>query len=224
MADPDKSSRDKLATLHPPRRFDVPLSPSGFLVTPATTDEVRTALESFSSRTAPGAFGLRPEPLVESARADRSGAFLHQLTAVVNLFREGKMPSTIAHLMAGATLTGILKKDGGVRPIAAGETLRRLVGKIQAARHIPPLRSHLEPFQLGVGTPMGAERIARLVESWRRKNLGSSTKVLLKVDLKNAFNSVSRRAVLEAVAKHAPELLPWVWSTPSAGSATVPSS
>ena len=35
---------------------------------------------------------------------------------------------------------------------------------------------------------------------------------VLQVDLRNAFNSISREEVLVAVSEHAPQLLPWVIS------------
>ena len=45
-------------------------------------------------------------------------------------------------------------------------------------------------------------------ENWNDANFA-----VFKVDMKNAFNSVSRQAVLDEVATFFPELLPWVaWS------------
>ena len=35
--------------------------------------------------------------------------------------------------------------------------------------------------------------------------------VILKVDLKNAFNNVSRKAILKLVLKHFPEIAQWVY-------------
>ncbi|KAL5516561.1 hypothetical protein EMCRGX_G001929 [Ephydatia muelleri] len=58
--------------------------------------------------------------------------------------------------------------------------------------------------------PRGAERIihdlrACVEEHWLEEDFG-----VLKVDMKNAFNQVSRRALLSECAEHFPELLPWV--------------
>ena len=52
-----------------------------------------------------------------------------QLTGLVNPLARGEAPKPIADCLAGATLIALEKKDGGIRPIAAGETVRRLVGK-----------------------------------------------------------------------------------------------
>ena len=59
-------------------------------------------------------------------------------------------------LLFGASLTA-LNKDGGVRPIAVGCTLRRLVGKIASTAVIDRMGTFLSPLQLGYGTPLGAE-------------------------------------------------------------------
>eukprot|EP00731_Ephydatia_muelleri_P035190 Em0103g2a len=70
--------------------------------------------------------------------------------------------------------------------------------------------SFFEPYQFGVACPRGAERIihglrACVEEHWLEEDFG-----VLKVDMKNAFNQVSRRALLSECAEHFPELLPWV--------------
>ena len=54
-------------------------------------------------------------------------------------------------------LIALQKKDGGIRPIAIGYTLRRLAVKC-ANQHIIERRSNeLSPFQVGVGVADGAE-------------------------------------------------------------------
>ena len=58
--------------------------------------------------------------------------------------------------------------------------------------------------------PCGAEKIAHglrtcIEQHWSENDFG-----VLKVDMTNAFNLVSRQAILSECAKHFPELLPWV--------------
>eukprot|EP00731_Ephydatia_muelleri_P010406 Em0005g992a len=67
-----------------------------------------------------------------------------------------------------------------------------------------------EPYQFGVAFPCGAEKIAHglrtcIEQHWSENDFG-----VLKVDMTNAFNLVSRQAILSECAKHFPELLPWV--------------
>ena len=49
------------------------------------------------------------------------------LTKVVNLFASGNAASGTAEYCAGANLYAANKKDGGIRPIAVGDVMRRLV-------------------------------------------------------------------------------------------------
>ena len=84
------------------------------------------------------------------------------------------------------------------------------VGKCLGAALRVKAASFFEPYQFGVACPRGDERIihglrACVEEHWLEEDFG-----VLKVDMKNAFNQVSRRALLSECAEHFPELLPWV--------------
>jgi hypothetical protein len=52
-----------------------------------------------------------------------------------------------------------MKKDGGVRPMALGETLRRLVCKMALKSVKEEIPALLLPAQLGVCVPLGSEAI-----------------------------------------------------------------
>ena len=86
-------------------------------------------------------------------------------------------------------MTALRKPDGGVRPVAVGECLRRLVGKILlSSSKCKSEVSQLAPLQVGVGLAGAAESVAMgtqgLVDS-----LGETARwALLKIDLRNAFN------------------------------------
>lgn len=103
-----------------------------------------------------------------------------------------------------------LKKDGGIRPIAVGLTLRRLVAKMANRHAMTSCAAILQPTQLGVGCKGGGEA---LIHASRRllANLPED-KAFVKLDMSNAFNSVRRDSVLEAVAKHRPDILPFTVS------------
>ena len=61
--------------------------------------------------------------------SEGSDSFLVSLTEFINLIIQGKAPLCARPFFFGATLTGLGKKDGGVRPIAVGCVLRRLTAK-----------------------------------------------------------------------------------------------
>ena len=56
----------------------------------------------------------------------------------------------------GASLTALNKKGGGVRPIAVGYTLRRLVAKLAGRMVVGEMANLLAPRQLGYGVLGGA--------------------------------------------------------------------
>ena len=95
------------------------------------------------------------------------------------------------------------KKDEGIRPIAVGNTLRRLATKVVLRPYTREIRDHLEPYQLGVGTPAGCEAAHRATRLYMET--ASTPKVLLKVDLKNAFNTIRRDKILTAAREHLPD-------------------
>ena len=54
---------------------------------------------------------------------------MDSLTSFINLVVAGNVPTFARPFFFGATLIGLSKNDGGVRPIAIGCTLRRLAAK-----------------------------------------------------------------------------------------------
>ena len=99
------------------------------------------AVRSFPNGSAPGPSGLRPCHLKEAVCCPspvRATQALSSLTSFVNTLAFGKAPPSIMSYLCGATLLASQKKNGGLRPIAVGEVLRRLISKClaTASRHI----------------------------------------------------------------------------------------
>ena len=115
----------------------------------------------------------------------------------------------------GATLIALNKKGGGLRSIAVGCTLRRLVVKCTGAYMKEAMGVLLAPHQLGFGVPLGAEAAVH-ASCIFLYNLQPGH-LILKLDFRNAFNFLRRDKVIAAVKQLAPELLPLVncaYSTP----------
>ena len=102
------------------------------------------------------------------------------------------------------------KKGGGVRPIAVGHTLRRLAAKCVGSQVLQSVGTSLAPFQLGYGTPLGAEAAAHAARLYL--NNTQIDYLHLKLDFKNAFNSLRRDKMWEAVHESAPEIYSFVHS------------
>ena len=109
-----------------------------------------------------------------------------------------------------------MKKKAGpadVRPIACGETMRRMVGQIILKKVLANGIASLKPFQVGVGVKDAATYVALGCARVLPKLRTDSSYGLLQIDLVNAFNTVSREAVLRMVKAKVPTLFPWAqWS------------
>ena len=98
----------------------------------------------------------------------------------------------------------MFKKDGGIRPIAVGYTLRLLAAKC-ANTHVFEERSRVQqPEQVGVGVAGGAETASHAMR--RHVKLLPAGHEIVKLDFSNALNSIRRDLLLEIVAKNMPEL------------------
>jgi len=71
--------------------------------------------------------------------------------------------------------------------------------------------SLLAPRQLGFGVSGGAEAAIRAAR--RFLDNMQPEKLFIKIDFRNAFNTLRRDAILEAIEKHFPELLPYTTLT-----------
>ena len=93
---------------------------------------MKKAIKSFKKGTSPGPDDMRPEHLKEalaSVAQNRSSRLLTVLVALVNIMVSRSLPKEVAGFLAGANLFAAIKKDGGFRPIAVDNTIRRLTSK-----------------------------------------------------------------------------------------------
>lgn len=162
----------------------------------ATPEQVYRAVMSFRSGSAGGLDGLSPQhlkDLLSSANTDVGDSLLKELTALVNLMLLGRVHQGVSTTLYGANLCALKKKDGGIRPIAVGCTYRRLTAKICCKAVAATLQDYFQPTQLGFGSKGGCEAAVHSLRTFLHLRRGE---VLLKVDIKNAFNSVDRGAML----------------------------
>ena len=176
------------------------------------------AIRSFPNGSAGGPDLLRPQHLKDilQVAGGESSAFAQSLASFCALVMEGRVPDVVRPFFFGATLVALEKKSGGVRPIAVGCTLRRLVAKIAGQMVVDDMADLLSPRQLGYGVKGGAEAAVHATRRYLT-NLPSGH-ALLKFDFKNAFNSVRRDRMLEAVQDLAQDIYPLVHSAYSAPS------
>ena len=174
----------------------------------AVADVVKAA-RSFRRGSAAGPSGLRGEHLREALESAHGDEVAAHLTRVVQLLVRGEAPFELAQHLAGATLHALPKGQDDVRPIAVGETLRRLVAKCLCSHVKSEAREWLSPLQVGVAVPLGAEAAVHSSRHCVHAHRNNPDKVFLKLDFVNAFNTVDRATVLREVRLRLPAMAPW---------------
>ena len=160
------------------------------------------ALSAASFTTAPGPSGTRfahYQALQSHPRA------LDWLGFLCDRVADGDLPKEATELLGLTKLTPLLKDGGGVRPVAGGESLRKLTARALVREHRHSLLAAAGELQFGAGRPAGAETLLHTVQAVVARR---PSHAWVQLDLANAFNSLERRAALEALAEHAPALLP----------------
>ncbi|CEM07685.1 unnamed protein product [Vitrella brassicaformis CCMP3155] len=123
----------------------------------------------------------------------------------VRLLVHSRVPPSLRPFLSAARLSVFEKTDddgvatGGVRPIAMGETIRRWVTRAIVQQKSPELEAALAPCQYAVGVASGSEKLIAAVRTFLSAGEPDERRVLLSLDAKNAFNTMSRQAILEGV-------------------------
>ena len=109
---------------------------------------------------------------------------------------QGEAPEGMCDILNGASLTAFRKKDGGIPPIAIGNTFRRLTSKIVNKTLVDPWSCPYVRNRWAVerkAVPESAVHASRCFVD--EVQLGS--RVLLKLDFKNAFDTIHRHVLLQ---------------------------
>ena len=75
----------------------------------------------------------------------------------------------------------------------------------------PKASDFFDPLQFEVACPLGSEKVIHGIRNCVDQHWRDEDFAVLKVDLKNAFNLVSRQAFLDKCAFVLPNLLPWAF-------------
>ena len=116
------------------------------------------------------------------------------------------IPEGLRPFLFGARLVAAKKPGGGVRPIAVGTILRKVISCALTKVVEPQLQQTFCPHQYGVGIPGGAENV---VQGLRIAQASMGDCAIAEIDFTNAFNTVERSAIAEAVDRYFPHLKTW---------------
>ena len=167
-------------------------------------------LQSFSKFTAAGPSKMYPEHLLHAINcsiSDQSKRAMNSLTKLVNLASRGQLPSFVAPAFCSATLTALNKKKTGIRPIAVGEVIRRLVAKCIAKEAAIEAVELFGSKQLGVAVKGGAESIAHATKITFERMKSVKSGGILQIDFRNGFNSVKRSQLLGSTKVLMPSII-----------------
>ena len=101
-------------------------------------------------------------------------------------------------ILKAGQITPLAKPTGGHRPLLMMSFLRRLALKSVMAAKKESVAKCAGPFQYGVGRPDGANTMIKTIQYLAEAD---NSRVLVALDLKAAFQNVSRRAMLRSIAQ-----------------------
>ena len=120
-------------------------------------------------------------------------------------FLLGRCPAEALQANLGARLVALHKKGGGLRPVAMGSVLRRLAARAACRVLKESVSAAVGPHQFGVGRRAGCELVHKLVTAHTDAD---PTRVVLAFDASNAFGSMPRQKIWDAVQSRLPDLAP----------------
>jgi hypothetical protein len=208
LAPENEETVESLRKKHPHYTWPDPLNPpppdpAARLYTPK---EVEEAVKTFPVGSGGGLSALKPDHIKDANQPHLHVSCIDALTSVINLIARAEVCGEVIPWLTGAVLMALKKKDGGIRPVAIGEVLRRIAGKCASTYIAEDAREFFEPHQVGVAVPCGAEAV---IHAWRHvmeKNADNPRFVGIKVDLTNAFNMVDRQRFLDLCRQHFPSI------------------
>lgn len=152
--------------------------------------DVLKAVNRFTLGSSAGGIELHPNHLQELCKVQGVGngtTSTTSLTRFVNLFLSRRVPPEISPWLCGAPLTSLKRRNGGIRPIAVGGTLLRLIRRCAMAHVSKSAAEWLRPIRIGIATPNGREAPVYSLQIFIEKANDGSRLGLLSLDLSNEF-------------------------------------
>ena len=119
---------------------------------------IKIAIKKSPKLSAPGPSGWRYEH-IKWATITQDDIDLQPIEGVLNCILKAQLPEQIKEILRIATLLGIQKDRGGVRPLALSDVLRRLLSKAIAIKYKIQWKEAVGDTQFGIGTTAGIEAV-----------------------------------------------------------------
>ncbi|KAL0205821.1 hypothetical protein P9112_001128 [Eukaryota sp. TZLM1-RC] len=206
LADVNSDTLEKLQKLHPQENFKCskPEVCPFWIENPITAIEVLKAIQKLPKGKAAGPSGISFDLLkiACSSAPEIADDLAHYFQQLIVLKINPPFELLAARLIALVKPGNGIKPDG-IRPIAVGESLSRLLASIVFDRVKDKASTFLNPHQFGIKTIDGASVAAIASDTFFN---AEENNFIFNLDFKNAFNSVKREAIFEVIKSDFPEL------------------
>ena len=134
---------------------------------------------------------------------------LELLAEAAGRLARAEVPEVVAQALRQARLTALRKPDNGVRGIATGDTLRRLVGRTLAQTYGQEIERACAPFQFALSTRAGTDCVGHLARGATELD---DDLVVVSLDGIGAYDHIRRSSMLGKLRRlpHAQAVLPFV--------------
>jgi hypothetical protein len=130
-------------------------------------------------------------------------AAFEAVAKVADRMAAADLPEAALEGLAPVCLHPLKKKPEGIRPVGAGESLRRIVGRALLQERSSVVAEGVGKQQLGAGLRGGGEKLAHAVRATAEAR---PEDVRVALDLSNAFGTMLRDPALREAARVVPEL------------------
>ena len=209
----DAESIDVVAELerrHPERRTQMPtLGELGVAGDGELELDLREPLRRLKRRKGVGPGGVCNEHLrvlTWPSNDEKAARAVESLQTFGQDYVNGKLPAWFYYVFTAVRLVPLNKGPAagdGVRPIAVGESERRLWWTAVASQFKESVMGIVCPEQVAVGVKAAGQKITTAMRLMLEAN---PTWVVIKLDIDNFFNEMDRATMMRRVAEH-PELL-----------------
>jgi hypothetical protein len=120
------------------------------------------------------------------------------LTHLVRRYANGRVPDSVLPLISAVRAVPVRKPNGRIRPIAIGNTQRRLVTQVLLPASIVSSRENLHPEQVCNGVRSGADALVHETREFLEEYADDDDFVVVSIDARNAFKMFSQQKMLDA--------------------------
>ena len=158
-------------------------------------EHVPTTIRKMPRLSEPGPLGMRAEHWYDFGSLAGNGDLFVEVIAHI---AAAAVPNPVLQYFKAGQITPLAKPTGGPRPLLMMSLLHRLALKSVMAAKRKSVAKCAGPLQYGVGRPDGANTMIKTIQYLAEAD---NSRVLVALDLKSAFQNVSRRAMLYSIAQ-----------------------